>query len=72
MPVRLYVNLNIFFNCKYKCDYKQISIQMHLSCTFNFVFIASLAHSPISEIIVLKIDMLLVFQNKMNIDIIEF
>ena len=26
MPVRLYLNLNIFFNCKYECEYKQFFI----------------------------------------------
>ena len=36
------------------------------------VFIASLALSPISEILILKIEMLLVFQNKTDIEIIGF
>ena len=38
----------------------------------NFVFIASLGPSPISEILILKIKMLLAFQNKTNIEIIGF
>ena len=41
-----------------------------LYVTYNFVFIASLDQSPISEILILKIKMLLVFQNKTNIEII--
>ena len=38
----------------------------------NTVFIATLAQSPISDILNLKIEMLLVFQNKTDIETIEF
>ena len=27
MSVRLYINANIFLNCKYKCEYKQFSFK---------------------------------------------
>ena len=40
--------------------------------TKNFVFIASLGQSQISEILVYKIEMLPVFQKKDNIEIIGF
>ena len=36
------------------------------------LFIASLAQSPILEILIFKIEMLLVFQNKTNIEITGF
>ena len=37
-------------------------------CVICFVFIASLGQSPISEILILKLKILLVFQNKTNIE----
>ena len=40
----------------------QLNIFVHY-VTENFFFIALLAHLPISEILILKIEMLLVFQN---------
>ena len=76
MPVRLYFNLNIFFNCKYKCEYKSINnFSFKYICAVRYLklrFIASLADSPISEIVILKIEMILAFQNKMNVEIIGF
>ena len=71
MPVRQSVNLNIFFNCKYKCDYKHFFIQTHLCSTLlkaSFL----LSHLLILEILILKLDVLLVFQNKANIETIGF
>ena len=39
--------------------------------TWNFVFIVSLGQSLVSEISILKIEILLLFQNKTNIENIE-
>ena len=44
MPVRLYVNLNIFFNCKYKCkiylnifeSFKYICVVRYLKLRFYY------------------------------------
>ena len=67
-----FLNANIL-NCKYKCEYEKFSFKY--ICVVYYLklrFIASLGQSPISEILVFKIEMLLVFQNKDNIEIIGF
>ena len=59
------VNINVSIN---KFSFKYICVV----CYLKVCFIASFGQSPISEILILEIEMLLVFQNKTNIEIIEF
>ena len=69
-----FLNVNVFFDCKYKCEYEKLFIEIYI-CSVSLktlFFIASLGQSLISEILILKIEMLLVFQNKTNIEIIGF
>ena len=51
-------------------SFKYIRVVCYLK--LKTVFIALLGQSPISEISVLKIEMLLAFQNQTNIQIIKF
>ena len=51
-------------------SFKYICVVCYLK--LKTVFIALLGQSPISEISILKIEMLLAFQNQTNIQIIRF
>ena len=59
------VNINVIIN---NFPFKYICVV----CYLKLCFIASLGPSPISEILILEIEMLLVFPNKTNIEIIGF
>ena len=59
-----------FFNVFFKCKYKYISIN------YSFKYICVLCYlklsEQLSEILIIKREMLLEFQNKTNIEIILF
>ena len=66
------LNANMFLNC-YKCEYKKISFKYICVVYYLKLCFYCLTWSVTdSEILVLKIEMLLVFQNNDNIEIIGF
>ena len=84
-----FLNVNIIFKCKYKCEYKRLFTQIyvcsmslktsfllpHLFCNVEFELIQLLSQhntEQSSEILILKIQMLLEFETKTNFEIIAF
>ena len=84
--VEEFFNVNIFWKCKYKCQYKGLFFQIHLCsillktsillphlfCNVEFEFSWFHISEQSSEILILKIEMPLMFQNKTNIEINGF
>ena len=68
-----FFNVNIFLNVNISMSVNDYSLKYICEVYYlKLRFIASLIQSPILEILIVKIEMLLLFQNKKIIEIIGF